>query len=161
MNLKHFVLIGLMIAVIAVSPLSAADDDDISMLEALDITPFTEDTNVTIDGVDFNIPKGYGEQKDITKDNDTYDLGFGEVTLSNYQYMNEDGMLLNIQVIFAKDKNFTMDALTPDDGSTKKTINDKEGFYTETDGIATFMYAQDGKSVQIMGDKDIVEKVVI
>jgi hypothetical protein len=54
-----------------------------------------------------------------------------------------------------------MDALTPDDGSTKKTINDKEGFYTETDGIATFMYAQDGKSVQIMGDKDIVEKVVI
>ena len=77
MNLKHFLLIGLMIAVIAVSPLSAADDDDISMLEALDITPFTEDTNVTINGVDFNIPKGYGEQKDITKDNDTYDLGFG------------------------------------------------------------------------------------
>ena len=84
-----------------------------------------------------------------------------EVTLSNYQYLNEDGDLLNLQVIFAKDKNFTTESLNPDEeGFTKKTINDTEGFYSESDGVATFLYAQDGKSVQITGNADIISKVI-
>lgn len=83
MDIKYFLLIGLAIAIIAISPLSAADDD-VSMLDALNITPFSEDTNVTIDGVTFNVPKGYGEQKDIRKEDNTVSLGIAEVTLSNY-----------------------------------------------------------------------------
>ena len=161
MKLKHFLIIGLAIAIIAVGPLSAADDDDVSILSALDITPVNEDTNVTIDGIDFNIPKGYGEQKDIAKDDDKYNLGSEEITLSNHQYINEDGDLLNLQVVFIKDKNYTMDSLTPDDGAVKKTINGKDGFYSEQDGIAMFMYAQDGKSVQVTGKEDVVSKVIV
>lgn len=71
---KSFFNNFLAIAIIAISPLYGADDDDVSMLSALDITPFNEDTNVNIDGVNFNVPKGYGEQKDIRKDNETYNL---------------------------------------------------------------------------------------
>ncbi|WP_405298130.1 hypothetical protein [Methanobrevibacter sp.] len=161
MKLKHFLIIGLAIAIVAVAPLSAVDDDDVSILTALDITPFNEDTNVTIDGINFNVPKGYGEQKDLTKDDDKYNLGSEEITLSNHQYMNKDGDLLNLQVIFIKDKNYTMDSLTPDDGAVKKTINGKDGFYSEQDGIAMFMYAQDGKSVQVTGKADVVSKVIV
>jgi len=161
MNIKHLLIIGLVIGIIAISPLSATDGDDISMLDALDITPFGEDTNVTIDGIDFNVPKGYGEQKDIAKDDDSYSLGSFEVTLSNHQYLNEDGDLLNLQVIFAGDKNFTEDLLTPDDGAVKKTINGKEGLYTESDDVATFIYAQDGKYVQVTADKDVLSNVIL
>lgn len=160
MKLKHFLIIGLAIAFIAVGPLSAADDD-VNILSALDITPFNEDTNVTIDGINFNVPKGYGEQKDLAKDDDKYNLGSEEVTLSNHQYLNEKGDMLNLQVIFIKDKNYTMDSLTPENGAVKKTINGKEGFYYEQDDVATFMYAQDGKSVQVTGKKDVVSKVVV
>jgi hypothetical protein len=69
--------------------------------------------------------------------------------------------MLNLQVIFIKDKNYTMDSLTPENGSVKKTINGKEGFYSEQDDTAMFMYAQDGKSVQVVGKKDVVSKVVV
>ena len=161
MKLKHFLIIGLAIAFITVGPLSAAEDDDVNILSALDITPFNEDTNVTIDGINFNVPKGYGEQKDLAKDDDKYNLGSEEVTLSNHQYLNEKGDMLNLQVIFIKDKNYTMDSLTPENGSVKKTINGKEGFYSEQDDTAMFMYAQDGKSVQVVGKKDVVSKVVV
>lgn len=125
MKLKHFLIIGLAIAFIAVGPLSAAEDDDVNILSALDITPFNEDTNVTIDGINFNVPKGYGEQKDIAKDDDKYNLGSEEVTLSNHQYLNEKGDMLNLQVIFIKDKNYTMDSLTPENGSVKKPLTAK------------------------------------
>ena len=161
MKLKHFLIIGLAIAIVAVAPLSAADDDDVSILSALDITPFNEDTNVTIDGINFNVPKGYGEQKDLAKDDDKYNLGSEEITLSNHQYLNEDGDMLSLQVVFIKDKNFTMDSLSPEDGAVKKTINGKDGFYSEQDGIAMFMYAQDGKSVQVTGKEDVVSKVIV
>ena len=161
MKFKCFLIIGLAIAIIAVGPLSAVDDDDVSMLSALDITPFNDDTNVTIDGINFNVPKGYGEQKDIAKDDDKYNLGNEEITLSNHQYLNKDGDMLSLQVISIKDKNYTSDSLTPEDGTVKKTINGKEGFYSEQDGIAMFMYAHDGKSVQVTGDKDIVSKVIV
>ncbi|WP_406536460.1 hypothetical protein [Methanobrevibacter sp.] len=160
MKLKHFLIIGFAIAIVSIGFVSAADDD-VSMLSALDITPFSEDTTVTIDGIDFNVPKGYGEQKDIRKENDTVSVGLMEVTLSNYQYLNEDGDLLNLQVLSTKDNNFTTDSLNPnEDGFSKKTINDTEGFYSESDGVATFIYAQDGKSVQITGNSDVISKVI-
>lgn len=160
MKLKHFLIIGFAIAIVSIGFVSAADDD-VSMLSALDITPFSEDTTVTIDGIDFNVPKGYGEQKDIRKENDTVSVGLMEVTLSNYQYLNEDGDLLNLQVLSTKDNNFTTDSLNPnEDGFSKKTINDTEGFYSESDGVATFIYAQDGKSIQITGNSDVISKVI-
>ena len=160
MKLKHFLIIGFAIAIVSIGFVSAADDD-VSMLSALDITPFSEDTTVTIDGIDFNVPKGYGEQKDIRKENDTVSVGLMEVTLNNYQYLNEDGDLLNLQVLSTKDNNFTTDSLNPnEDGFSKKTINDTEGFYSESDGVATFIYAQDGKSVQITGNSDVISKVI-
>ena len=55
MKLKHFLIIGFAIAIVSIGFVSAADDD-VSMLSALDITPFSEDTTVTIDGIDFNVP---------------------------------------------------------------------------------------------------------
>ena len=64
MDIKYFLLIGLAIAIIAISPLSAADDDDdVSMLDALNITPFSEDTNVTIDGSHSMFQKVMGNKK--------------------------------------------------------------------------------------------------
>ena len=58
-------------------------------------------------------------------------------------------------------KYFTTDSLNPnEDGFSKKTINDTEGFYSESDGVATFIYAQDGKSVQITGNSDVISKVI-
>ncbi len=161
MNIKYFLVVGLVIGIIALSPLSAADDEDISMLEALDITPFDEDTNVTIDGITFNVPKGYGEQKDIAKDDDTYPLGESEVTLSNYQYMNEDGDMLSLQVMFTSDKNFTVDKLPSEEGMAKKTINGKEGMYSESDGVAMFVYTQDGKYIQVAAKSDVISKVIV
>lgn len=68
--------------------------------------------------------------------------------------------MINLQVMFTKGKNVTMDGLTPDDGATKKIINGKEGFYTESEGVATFMYAQDGISVQGTGNSDVISKVI-
>lgn len=161
MNIKNFLVMGLVIAIMTLAPLSAADDDDIGMLDALDITPFDADTNVTIDGINFNVPKGYGEQKDIAKDDDTYSLGNSEVTLSNHQYLSEDGKLLSLQVIFTSDKNFTADKLPSEDGMVKKTINGKEGMYSESDGVAMFVYTQDGKYIQVAADKDVISNVIV
>lgn len=159
--MKNFLVMGLVIAIMTLAPLSAADDDDIGMLDALDITPFDADTNVTIDGINFNVPKGYGEQKDIAKDDDTYSLGNSEVTLSNHQYLSEDGKLLSLQVMFTGDKNFTADKLPSEDGMVKKTINGKEGMYSESDGVAMFVYTQDGKYVQVAADKDVISNVIV
>ena len=88
-------------------------------------------------------------------------MGFGEVTLSNYQYMNEDGDMLNIQVMSVKDKNFTADLITPEDGEVKKAFNGREVFYSENDGVAMFRYAQDGKSILVAGESDVVSNVII
>ena len=42
MNKKYFLVVGLVIGIIALSPLSAADDEDIGVLDALDITPLMQ-----------------------------------------------------------------------------------------------------------------------
>lgn len=158
MNAKHFLIIGLAIAIIAISPLSAADDD---MLSTLDITPFSEDTNVAVDGINFNVPKGFGEYSDLSKENTTIPFGDAEVTLNNYQYMNEDGDMINIQVMSTSDKNFTTEELPSQEGMAKKTLNGKDGMYSESDDIAMFVYTQDGKYVQVSADKDVISKVII
>lgn len=160
MNIKNFLVMGLVIAIMTLAPLSAADDD-VGMLDALDITPFDADTNVTIDGITFNVPKGYGEQKDIAKDDDTYSIGNSKITLSNHQYLNEKGDLLNLQVMFTGDKNLSADKLKSEDGMVKKTINGKEGMYSESDGVAMFIYVQDGKCAQVTADKDVISKVIV
>ncbi|MDO5831304.1 MAG: hypothetical protein Q4Q14_00570 [Methanobrevibacter sp.] len=41
MKLKHFLIIGFAIAIVSIGFVSAADDD-VSMLSALDITPFSD-----------------------------------------------------------------------------------------------------------------------
>lgn len=153
-NIKHLLIIGLIIGiVVAISPLSASDD--ISVLDALDITPFSEDTLVTIDGIDFNIPKGYGEEEGVlTKDGEVETVHGVDFITFCHRYLNDDSDSISINIYYDKLQQGDLDMLSTDSGEVKKTIDGIEGLFLQEDGYCSFTYLLDGKTIMITANNE-------
>ena len=151
-NIKHFLIVGLVISIIGVSPLCASD---VSMLDALDITPFSEDTVVTIDGIDFNIPKGYGEEVGVlTKDGEIEEInGVNFITFS-HRYINDDAKSISIDIFYDEHQLTGLDSLSKTSGEVDKTINGNEGLFLQEDGYCSFTYTLDGKTIMITAENE-------
>lgn len=157
MKTKHFLIITLVIGLMTIVPLAAADDTNI--LDAMGVKPVTQDTTVNIGGIDFVIPKGFGEETDLKKDNETIDLVGSKVSMHTHVYTNEKADLLSINVFSGEKANLT-EELNGSDGEVEKTINNQKGYYSEEDGMAMFTFVKDNKMAQISAPKDIISTVV-
>ena len=142
-NFKYSLVVMLIIAaIVTLSPVLASD---VNLLDALDITPFSEDTVVTIDGIDFNIPKGYGEKS--AKDNEIDKVKGVDFITFQRDYMNNDADLISISVFYDSAK--STNDITPHEGEVKKTIDGVDGVLLKEDGFVSFSYCLDGKTIMI------------
>lgn len=159
-NIKYLLIIGFVIGAMAfISPLSASDDVDV--LKALDITPFSEDTVVTIDGIDFNIPKGYGEDKGLTKDNEIDTINGIDFITFMHSYKNKDLKFISIDIYYDAHKTADVDSL-PTDGQVKKTIKGNEGYLLNEEGYCSFTYSTDGKIIMVTAENEnVISDVII
>lgn len=147
-NGKHLLIISLAIGIIvAISPLYASD---ISIMEVLNITPFSENTVVNIDGIDFNIPKGYGEEiGGLTKDGEIRKLHGVDFITFNHHYLNNDSDSINIDIFYDEHKKSDLNMLSKDSGEVDKKIDGIDGLFLQEEGYCTFTYILDGKTIML------------
>ena len=153
MQLKYiYLLILALIGLICLTPI-IAQEEPIS-LDALGITPFSEDTIVTIDGIKFNIPKGYGEDNKSAFDNETIVMNNTKHIQSRHEYKNEDLDTISIVVYHNENKSINpLDELYVGDDYVKKDINGTIGYLDHKDGPYIFRYIKD-KNVIVLTVKD-------
>ena len=131
------------------------------MLKALDITPFTEDTIVDIDGFSFNIPKGYGENKLHSEDNKVSNINGVNFIESRRIYQNEH--LDSIYIMVDYDEKQILDSLPQSffkDG-VKKTINNHEGILKKDKDSYTFIFMEDKKAIHISAKNETMISSII
>ena len=143
MQLKYiYLLILALIGVICLTPLMA-QEESIS-LDTLGITPFAEDTIVTIDGVKFNIPKGYGEYNKSAFDNETIVMNNTKHIQARHEYKNGDMDTISIVVYHNENQSVNpLDELYIGDDYVKKDINGTIGYLVPENGSYVFRYIKD------------------
>jgi len=158
--MKKTLLFLFILLVLSVGTVSATNDD-FSMLKALNITPFTEDTTVDIDGFSFNIPKGYGEDKECSEDNEVSNINGVKFIESRRTYENEH--LDSIHITVSYDEKQVLDSLPQSsfkDG-VKKTINNHEGVLEKDKYFYTFTFMQDKKTISISAKNETMISSII
>lgn len=144
----------MLLAVLGISAVSA----DSGVLSKHGITPYSQDTIVSVDGMNFNIPAGFGE--DTSSAENLKNDGNGLIT-STKGYLNDKGEIISITVEHGKTVKSIDEFMTGKSGATKKTINGHQGVLIKNNKTVTFMYLQDGRSVGITGiDDSLFDKVI-
>lgn len=142
MKLRLFSLI--FVGALLLASVSASDD----------ISYSNETKNITFEGLNFTIPEGFGEAKDIE---DFDELGsYGQTCF----YVNEMNDEIVITVI-SDWMGMNVDELYKD-GAKESEINGHEGWNYTEDGLYYFGYVQDDKGI-IIGTTDptLFNEVVI
>jgi hypothetical protein len=157
MNKKILVLF-LFVAIVSMSTACAFDFNDL-------FNPSSNDSageNVTIYGIDFNIPDGFSEVTNESIDNEADDNPYVDYNISSKTYANTQGDVIMISAsssdISANDS-FAKDA---SEGGNKATINGVDGYTFSDSGFEGFTFAKDGKLVIIsVSDKQLLNDVVV
>ena len=160
-NIKYL-LIGVFVIgiIVAISPLYASDD--VSILDAMDITPFSEDTIVTVDGLDFNIPKGYGEEVGaLTKDGETKKIHNSEFITYSHHYLNDDGNSISVDIYYDEHQSIDLNMFSKDSGEIEKNIDGNDGLFLQDVGFCSFTYILDGKAIMLSAKNETVISDVI
>lgn len=100
-----------------------------------------ETKNITFEGVNFTIPQGYGESKDVE---DFDDLGSEGQTCF---YINEANGEIIITVV-SDWMGISLDELKKD-GAVKSKINGHTGWNYTADGLHYFSYVDGDKGIQV------------
>lgn len=114
---------------------------------------------VTIEGIDFNIPDGYKEEKSLSIDKHRQEnLGKATGIITQKTFLNS-----------AKD-NITIAAIVYENGQTNdklasqlgpaKTVNGVKG-YMYTDNGNAFCFVKDGKLGMILADDSLLDQIVV
>lgn len=159
-NSRHLLIVGLVIGmIVAISPLYASD---VSMLDALDITPFSEDTVVNIDGIDFNIPKGYGEDVGVsTKDGEIEKVHGVDFMTFGHHYLNDDGDSISIDIFYDENQLGDLDSLSKGSGEVEKNIDGNDGLFLQESGYCSFTYILDGKTIMVTAENETMISDII
>lgn len=152
---KILVLLSLFVVLAGMSSVCALDFSDLFMSNSGD--------NVTVDGIDFNVPKGFSEIENSSYDNETDDNPYVDYNMSVKVFTNASGDLIELSVSESADVNVT-DSMARDasvDGN-KTTINGVDGYVFEGTGFSGFSYAKDGKLVIVSApNKELLNNIII
>ncbi|MBR4448304.1 hypothetical protein [Methanobrevibacter sp.] len=153
MNRKILAIFALLIVAISISTVSAFGLDDL-------IGSSSEAENVTIDGIDFNIPAGFVEDEDMAVNGEVNESQGIEYTTWGKTYANDENDVISIGVA-------TYDGVEVDDsipayiGGDKLSVNGVDGYDYNVPPFEGFTYAKDGKLVIISVTDDALLKDIV
>lgn len=154
MNRKILAIFAFMVVIVGMSAVSAFD------LNSLFSDP---GNNVTIGGIEFNIPDGYKEDTNLSVENELEDSNpYISFNISSKTFFKGENDTIEIGVsesdIKANDT-FAKDASM---GGNKTTVNGVDG-YEFTDGdLYGFTFAKDGKLVIMMlSDEKLLSDIIV
>lgn len=152
MNIKKIFSL-LVLAIILIAPVSAVSvnfNDELG--EA-----FNDDTVITIDDVEFIIPKGYYDMGDADF---SEDAGLFEGAESKIYANDDDSIAVAVVSNLLGYSDDDLDEVR-NENTTDKTINGHEGVYSENEDGYLFVYVDDDKVVFISGvDNNQLEKII-
>lgn len=156
MDFKKITLILILFSVFVCTGYASGD---FNAHEMLNITEsFDKDTNITFEGIDFQIPEGYAKLNEINSDDESFLNLDNEIKLSSY--VDEGGNIIVIGVV-SSILGVSFDDFNIDNG-TEVTINGHEGILEKDDDGYYFYYIEDNTGVIIeVGDKSLIKEVVI
>lgn len=156
----YFLVLAL-IGIVCLTPIMAQEEN--VTLKTLGITPFTEDTMVTIDGISFNIPKGYGEYNKSAFDNETISMNKTNYIQSRHEYKNES--LDSISIVVYRNENKSIESMNDiyvGENQTKKDIKGNTGYLSHEKDTYTFKYVKDKKVIVItVKDESILPSIIV
>ena len=154
MNRKIIAIFALLILAVSVSAVSA--------FGLSDLTGSSSDTGVvTIDGIDFNIPDGFSEEKNLAIDGDVNETNGVQYTTWGKTYINDENKVISIGVATYDGVEVT-DEMPQYIGGDKVTINGVDGYEYNVASYDGFTFAKDGKLIIIStNDGDLLQDVVV
>ena len=154
MNRKIIAIFALLILAVSVSAVSA--------FGLSDLTGSSSDAGVvTIDGIDFNIPDGFSEEKDLAIDGEVNETEGVQYTTWGKTYINDENKVISIGVATYDGVEVT-DEMPQYIGGDKVTINGVDGYEYNVASYDGFTFAKDGKLIIIStNDGDLLQDVVV
>lgn len=154
MNRKIISILALLILIVSVSAVSAFGVGDL-------IGSSSDAGVVTIDGIDFNIPDGFSEEKSLSIDGDVNETNGVQYTTWGKTYVNDANKVISIGVATYDGVEVT-DEIAQYIGGDKLTINGVDGYEYKVSPYDGFTFAKDGKLVIIStNDGDLLQDVII
>lgn len=117
------------------------------------------DTKVTLDGVDFNIPKGFGELENMSVNEKDAN---GTVKLASF-FVNENNDFVMVSVVTSsEDIAGNLTNYVPEDVECENaTVKEHEGIKWQDDGEEFFLYIQGNDVVLVEApDESFIEDIV-
>jgi hypothetical protein len=144
-----------------------AETQDI-IIDTMNITPTTTETEISIDEFTFRIPAGYVQKNYYNNTNEM------NLTTIHYTFTDNQTNLITVTVMFDSTEDTSDDILSflfPDisrkhprpvikaedlknDSNTYKIIGETEGIYESSDNIVDFIYIKDNKAVYLTAPND-------
>lgn len=154
MNRKIIAIFALLILAVSVSAVSA--------FGLSDLTGSSSDAGVvTIDGIDFNIPDGFSEEKNLAIDGEVNETNGVQYTTWGKTYINDENKVISIGVATYDGVEVT-DEMPQYIGGDKVTINGVDGYEYNVASYDGFTFAKDGKLIIIStNDGDLLQDVVV
>lgn len=156
---NRYILFLLSAFLMAMVVLGSASAFDFSFLFGGNDT--SEAQNITIDGVDFQIPAGFNEDEKYAINNQTNNSGSISYKTNGKTFTNDKNDVISIGVAL-------YDGYKVDDefvgllGGNKTTYNGQTGYLIDQSGLFMFNYARNGKLVIITtNDDSIIEELII
>lgn len=116
--------------------------------------------NVTIGGIDFNIPDGFSEDADEEIVNES-NVKSGITYFTNSKLFEKDGTIMTILVVDYGEYKVT-DEIAKEVGGDATTINGVDGYLNKEGLFYVFNYAKDDKLVVLStNDKGIIGDFII
>jgi hypothetical protein len=153
MNRKILAILALLIVAASISTVSALGLEDI-------LGSSSEAQEVTIEGIDFNIPAGFVEDEDLAVDGEVNESqGVKYTTWGKTYAKGNDAISIGVA---------TYDGVEVDDsiaeyvGSDELSVNGVDGYEYNVPPFEGFVYAKDGKLVIIsVSDAKFLEDIVV
>ena len=154
MNRKIIAIFALLILAVSVSAVSA--------FGLSDLTGSSSDAGVvTIDGIDFNIPDGFSEEKNLAIDGEVNKTDGIQYTTWGKTYINDQNKVISIGVATYDGVEVT-DEMPQYIGGDKLSINGVDGYEYNVATYDGFTYAKDGKLIIIStNDGDLLQDVIV
>lgn len=123
--------------------------------------PKASTKKVVIEGVSFNLPDGYKEDKSAAYDDYKQTLDNGVVMVISEKTFLKGSDNLTFSVISYEGAKVDDSVIEQIAGDSKK-VNGVKGYDYDIEGIQGFAYAKDGKMISIVGaDDDLLKEIVV
>ena len=160
--MKRYIVFLLMF-ILAIGAVSASDYfgdmiDELNSYAELDVNFTDSDTNVTIDDLNFTIPKGFGEidmlSVNVSGNNDSQNVKF---------FTNANHDVIMISLTSSEDINQTIYTYASEEGSYENaTIEGHDGVKWSNDSYSLFVYRENNSAVVLQAPDDTYfEKMII